>query len=926
MNRKGNVGGLTGSAAGGGGGGGPGGGGGGGGGRSRGSSSISGGGGGGHGPRGKDYGSGGGSGGHYQQNGAGGHHSQYRNHPKKQAWGNTPAGGPQHSARPEPKEARAPLRDDAGNQQHNRMLFVLTNLVGMRVEIVQKDGVSWEGIYSASDVESDLHVVLRMARKRINGKEVGKTEKRVIIQFKDLCAVSGKGLDMTSADKPHDRAGFQTDTAISGQTGPIQARELQRWTPSGDDALLGLEDEIGHIGKWDQFEANEKLFGVSTDFDENFYTTQLDRTDPEYRKRELEAMRIAAEIERGPVNNVHIAEERGLAVDTGAMDEEDRYSSVIRQPGKYVPPAVRRTASIQPTRNQPPPSTAAQSVSTQNSPQPPSEPAAKPSQEKSAEKPKPTESGTIMGKLAEDKKVAKELKEQLFKDNKPVRSIDPKEYRNLPQVPKPNAAVLAKLLEKKQPHGSFPPPQPKEGEGAPSPEEVARLFSDFARGEKKNLLQRKQALMKKEKDGIINEFKTFSAQFKLKTPMPTDLQEILKKNGENATSPTSEEPKPVEKANGSAEKAKEKEKAKGAKTPEPKTPTGEKKEAPASAASSSRPATPKPAERKEEEKKAKTSSETKEKEKEKEAKEKAAKEDKEAKDKGGEDAASVVSEASTTNTTKSGAAFKFNLDAAEFKPSSFTPAVPGSPQASSGNLSGMKSPQYGDKSPYHKNRQNKPQNFQNKPPYNKNYQNKNAVNQFGEENMYPQGIDPQQYAYAPYPMMYRPVMGRPPFVPHGMPAMSMPPGAGVPGHLIYAPGFPSPVPPGAHMYHPHPQQMMAPPPGAGGPAGAAGGVRIYPKGQMPQGGGFPGDENGRVSGPPFMSPPPMYSPGLAGGPMLQYTPDMNQMMQFQQPPMMIPGPPWPGAAPEQMGIEMPPPENPQAPPPQPAAAGGEQGK
>src|SRR5690348_7980715 len=82
--------------------------------------------------------------------------------------------------------------------------------------------------------------------------------------------------------------------------------------------------------------------------------------------------------------------------------------------------------------------------------------------------------------------------------------------------------------------------------------EVAKLFKDFAVGEKQQLLQRKQALQKREKDGIIHEFKTFSAQFKvglflaaavlkqvvilhrafvqLKMPMPSDLQEILNKD------------------------------------------------------------------------------------------------------------------------------------------------------------------------------------------------------------------------------------------------------------------------------------------------------------------------------------------------------------------------------------------------------------
>ena len=41
---------------------------------------------------------------------------------------------------------------------------------------------------------------------------------------------------------------------------------------------------------------NEKLFGVKAGFDEDAYTTRLDRAHPEFRERERKAMRIANEI------------------------------------------------------------------------------------------------------------------------------------------------------------------------------------------------------------------------------------------------------------------------------------------------------------------------------------------------------------------------------------------------------------------------------------------------------------------------------------------------------------------------------------------------------------------------------------------------------------------------------------------------------
>jgi PAB1-binding protein PBP1 len=120
--------------------------------------------------------------------------------------------------------------------------------------------------------------------------------------------------------------GFKTDADISGNA-QHRERELHRWQPDESSELgLGLEESTAGPGQgWNQFEANERLFGVKSDFDENIYTTKLDRDHPEYQRRAAAAARIAAEIEGSSPLNTHIAEERGLAVpDDSGMDEEDK--------------------------------------------------------------------------------------------------------------------------------------------------------------------------------------------------------------------------------------------------------------------------------------------------------------------------------------------------------------------------------------------------------------------------------------------------------------------------------------------------------------------------------------------------------------------------------------------------------------------------
>lgn len=83
----------------------------------------------------------------------------------------------------------------------------------------------------------------------------------------------------------------------------------------------------GSIGEWDQFKANQELFNVNATFDENLYTTQLDKSQMDGR-RIAEAERLAREIEGTVTTNIHLAEERGFQVETD-FDEEDLYSGVL---------------------------------------------------------------------------------------------------------------------------------------------------------------------------------------------------------------------------------------------------------------------------------------------------------------------------------------------------------------------------------------------------------------------------------------------------------------------------------------------------------------------------------------------------------------------------------------------------------------------
>lgn len=121
-------------------------------------------------------------------------------------------------------------------------------------------------------------------------------------------------------------AGFRTDTAISGARVGGE-RVLQRWQPDATESTFDHSlEKSGNTGTWDQFRANEKLFGLKTDYNEEIYTTQIDKSHPQYRERMAAADKKAREIERSVATTSHVAEERVMDFVGGddGGDEEDK--------------------------------------------------------------------------------------------------------------------------------------------------------------------------------------------------------------------------------------------------------------------------------------------------------------------------------------------------------------------------------------------------------------------------------------------------------------------------------------------------------------------------------------------------------------------------------------------------------------------------
>ena len=227
---------------------------------------------------------------------------------------------------------------DADKAKRDRYLYVMALLVGQRGE-ADLEGKKIEGVLHTSTPFADLphKIVLKGAR---------------VVDDTDPRSTAPSSTQILDADKvklltfrcprvvgdPRS-SGFRTDGDIARPDRNLAGRKLEAvdnsWLSAPKIKNQPARQTPGK--KWDQFEANARLFGTKSEFDENHYTTALDASALTPQQR-ADAEKIAREIEGARTDNVHLAEERGQDIgDT--RDEEDRFSGVVRQT-KAPPPGL----------------------------------------------------------------------------------------------------------------------------------------------------------------------------------------------------------------------------------------------------------------------------------------------------------------------------------------------------------------------------------------------------------------------------------------------------------------------------------------------------------------------------------------------------------------------------------------------------------
>ena len=303
--------------------------------------------------------------------------------------------------------------------------------------------------------------------------------------------------------------GFRTDADISGNKEAAE-RKLQRWVPD-EDLGQDMSLESAGAGGWDQFETNERKFGTKSTYDENLYTTAIDRSHASYREREAAAAKLAREIEGATSNNAHIREERGHALEHDGDDEEAKYSGVRRGDiefpplasggaNKYTPPARRAPSGLPTVAGAPvDPAIISATLSRPDGPSRQSKTAGKPSEASIPEIP-------VI--------------------NKPSSTPDGTEADTSAPTTEPSSASTKTRAANASlsPSGKLPV-----AENATEGVENALLsqFRNFARVERQKVQERRRVQASHDRTTKLNDLIRFSKNFKLHTPVPKDLVPIL---------------------------------------------------------------------------------------------------------------------------------------------------------------------------------------------------------------------------------------------------------------------------------------------------------------------------------------------------------------------------------------------------------------
>ena len=214
------------------------------------------------------------------------------------------------------------------------------NSLGEKIRINLISGETIEGLlYTIDPINNEYLLINNPRRFSRTGVPLFLKESILKIYFKEILSFNYE-INNNISDNKNKKDIFKLDSDISNINNIYSSKaeeKLVKYEVKEEDKNIymnkKLEDDEDE--NWDQFELNKKMYNVVSTYDENLYTTKLDKNkiteeDKKYADKMYKEIMSSSNNE----NDIHILEDRGIIQQNDDFDEEDKYSSVIKNNNK----------------------------------------------------------------------------------------------------------------------------------------------------------------------------------------------------------------------------------------------------------------------------------------------------------------------------------------------------------------------------------------------------------------------------------------------------------------------------------------------------------------------------------------------------------------------------------------------------------------
>ena len=223
---------------------------------------------------------------------------------------------------------------------NQRYYSLILNSLGEKIRLNLISGETIEGLlYTIDPINNEYLLINNPRRFSRTGVPLFLKESILKIYFMEILSFNYE-INNNISDNKNKKDIFKLDSDISNINNIYSSKaeeKLVKYEVKEEDKNIymnkKLEDDEDE--NWDQFELNKKMYNVVSTYDENLYTTKLDKNkiteeDKKYADKMYKEIMSSSNNE----NDIHILEDRGIIQQNDDFDEEDKYSSVIKNNNK----------------------------------------------------------------------------------------------------------------------------------------------------------------------------------------------------------------------------------------------------------------------------------------------------------------------------------------------------------------------------------------------------------------------------------------------------------------------------------------------------------------------------------------------------------------------------------------------------------------